>query len=317
MTARQATGGDSTLPSPEVRILLFGLALAATAELIILRTFTRTAIHIPAFELLGGPYRVIADAGRYTYFMSVVLLIVALPVVVRANWKQAKGAGRATAGGLALLAVALAAAAVGAGSDFQLNVVSLAVVTLLAGAAAIGAKPRAALPVVLFGLAFLFSATHTTLQLAAQEGVVQLDARWLLSFAEILGVGFALSSPLLVKGRASRGASLVSALVGLAVFGMLLSEGSTLRILLLWNGGLAGTLPSTVYAGAAAALTFTVVTLLQRGDRVMVAGFVLLLAGGIGLHNTYQTGLTAMGLAVLCLAFATPERHTVDELPAR
>ena len=42
--------------------LAAGLSLAAAVELLVLRSFTRTAIHIPALEWFAGPYRVITSS---------------------------------------------------------------------------------------------------------------------------------------------------------------------------------------------------------------------------------------------------------------
>lgn len=50
MSAR--TFGSSRGTAPEFHLVIAALAIASVIELAILRTFTRTAIHIPAIDLL-------------------------------------------------------------------------------------------------------------------------------------------------------------------------------------------------------------------------------------------------------------------------
>ncbi len=104
----------------------------------------------------------------------------------------------------------------------------------------------------------------------------------------------------------------MGASVGVLTFGMFAgSGGSTSRILLLWNEGLSGTLPGTVYAVAAGTLTIAFVALLQGRHYLAAMAIVLLVAGGLGLHNTYQSGLVIAGLAVL--AVSTPRTGVAAE----
>jgi hypothetical protein len=84
-----------------LRPLAAGLAAAALTELLIMRTFTRTAVHIPAIESMAGPYEVISDAGRFAYFVTVVLLLAALPAL--ALMFAAGGERRLQAGAAAIV----------------------------------------------------------------------------------------------------------------------------------------------------------------------------------------------------------------------
>jgi hypothetical protein len=86
---------------------------------------------------------------------------------------------------------------------------------------------------------------------------------------------------------------------------MLLGGAATTKILMLWNFGLSGALPSILYAAAAGALGLTVVALARQRRGLAVAGVALVAIGGIGLHSTYQSGLAVVGLAALCIAAAT------------
>src|SRR3972149_4196781 len=63
----------ATRPSA-LQPVMVGLAVAAALELVILRTFTRTAIHIPALQSLSRPYELLSDLGQYTYYVAAVLV---------------------------------------------------------------------------------------------------------------------------------------------------------------------------------------------------------------------------------------------------
>ena len=110
---------------------------------------------------------------------------------------------------------------------------------------------------------------------------------------------------------------MVGGIVAVVLFGSLLSSGSTVRILLLWNEGLSGTMPAIAYAAAGGAICLTLMTLVRRGDQIVAAGFMLLVAGGLGLHNTYQTSLVAAGLSVICLASQWAPGHLPNGIPER
>ena len=87
-------------------------------------------------------------------------------------------------------------------------------------------------------------------------------------------------------------------------------NGPIAKILLLWNVGLAGYLPSVLYGIAAGAVVYTIVVLRATGRRTSAIGLALLFMGGIGLHSTYQTGLVLAGLALL--GAADPSDRAID-----
>lgn len=315
--SRQSQPGNPGVGASALRYVVGGLALAALVELSILRTFTRTAIHIPALEELSGPYTVLAGLGRYAYYLSVVLLIAALPLLASALWRRRSVTGAVGAAAILAFAAIAAAAALGAVPEHLADAATLAVVVALAGVAAGRQHARGAFALLLFGAAFALNAVYTTLQAAAQAGLGTIDGQDLLTAAEVGGVAFALASPLLAPSACSRRTALTSATVALVVFGTLLGAGGpTTRILLLWNEGLSGTLPSVVYALAAGALVFTVLHLLGTRRFMALIGLLLVLAGGVGLHNTYQSRLVVVGLAVLALAVPSPEVAPAGDKPA-
>ena len=72
----------------DLSLLVGGLAVASAIELAILRTFTRTAIHIPALNSLQEPYAVVSRGGRYAYFVAIALMVPALAMLGReCKWR--------------------------------------------------------------------------------------------------------------------------------------------------------------------------------------------------------------------------------------
>ena len=304
-------------PDREKLGIVLGLAIAAAIELLVLRTFTRTAVHIPALEAMAGPYRVISGFGRYAYFVSLALLLLAVPLIIRAGWRRRTGPSLMVSSSLTVLVAVFTLAGMGMLQAFFTDVASVAVVAVLALAATASVPARARVSLICFGVAFIAGGSHTVLQAASQDRIVQLDADWLLNVAELLGIGFAIASPWLLRRSIPRSAFMVGGIVAVVLFGSLLSSGSTVRILLLWNEGLSGTMPAIAYAAAGGAICLTLMTLVRRGDQIVAAGFMLLVAGGLGLHNTYQTSLVAAGLSVICLASQWAPGHLANGIPER
>lgn len=302
--AREArsAGPGAAAPPLRLELVLAGLAIASAIELLILRTFTRTAVHIPALSELRDPYELLASFGRYAYYVSAVLLIVLIPFAIARLWSRGDLFTRAAAVAVAVFALTAAAARAEAINIIAVDVLAVGAVVLAAGAAAARMDVRGALVVGGFAAAFALQGTSAMLQDAASQGYGSYETRWLLWSAEWMALAFAIAAPFGFAGRPSRLAAAVSAVAGMVMFGALLGNGSTTKILLLWNEGLAGTLPAIAYAVGAATLLATALGLLGQRRMVALAGFVLLITGGIGLHSTYQTGLVVAGMAALCLA---------------
>lgn len=307
-------GAQASVPGPLLRQALFGLAGTAAVELLLLRTFTRTAIHIPDVEVLQGPMELLAATGRFAYYVAIVLLACALPFAALALWRT-----RVATAGLAAIAIggfvlAAAFAATGAGGRVALDVATLTAAALLALAAALAAPRHYALVALLFATAFVIAGLHTALQAwGIDTATGETGERALLS-GEIAALAFALGTPLLIGERLRTIPLLAGAVAAVVVLGSFVAGGgSTARILLLWNGGLQGSLPVVLYPLAAAALVATAVQLARSQRLLEVAGLVLVLSGGAGLHNTYQSGLVIAGLTCLVVAAVSlkpaPEPH--------
>lgn len=294
--------------------LVLVLAVASVIELAILRTFTRTAIHIPALEQMQQPYEWLAGTGRYAYFVSLALLLPVLALLAvrvaslhhRAKWLAVFS--------LAVFGLSAGLSAAGALSATALGATTVWTVLLLSSAVgvALGAPRASAIPAVCLGVAFALSGAYTLLP----GFEVHAQPAWLLDGAELFAVAFALSLPLVVAGR-DRPAVIAGLCVGCLALAVFLGNGSTSRFLLLWNVGLAGTLPSFVYAAAAGTLSFAAVQLHRSGSVMAGLGVVLLVTGGIGLHSSYQSALVVAGLGALYLGLlpGSSSAAEVDSLP--
>ncbi len=287
---------------PAVETVLGALSVAALVELLVLRTFTRTAVHIPSLSEMQGPYEVIAVLGRYSYYVAAVLLIVALPYAASTLWWRGELPGRV--GALAAVAFAATAALARTAAVNPVLIDGLTIGTVcMAAAAAIAGRNWPTVGVVsAFAAAFAFEGAHSFLQDAASEGLASLDTRWLLWAGEWLALAFALAAPYGLRASPSRRVRIAGIAVGLATAAALFANGSTTRVLLLWNEGLAGTLPVVAYAVAAGALVMTVFGLIGQRRALAAVGVLLLVAGGVGLHSTYQSGLVIAGLGALLLS---------------
>lgn len=291
----------------DVSWLVAGLAFASAVELAILRTFTRTAIHIPALDSLQKPYAVLTAAGEYAYFVAVALVVPALAALAFHLFRARRHGRHLALLGLGLFAVPASLAAFGQANQLLLDLATIASVAMLSLAFAVSTPDRrlAAIPVACFGIAFGLSGTYTTLPSLEIDAV---QPAWLLDGAEYLGLAFAVSSPLLLSRETDRGAWWIGVGVAAFVLVVFLGNGSTSRFLLLWNIGLSGILPAFAYAIAAGALVATGVGFARRSMWLAAGGMLLLVTGGFGLHSTYQSALVVVALAALCCAIPKKER---------
>lgn len=281
-------------------IIVGALAAAAVIELAVLRTFTRTAVHIPALHALRSPYEVLTNAGEFAYFAALCLVVPALiaigVVLVRDRHPQRYLIGF----GLGSFLIPWTLVGVGLWTIEAMDAITIGAVCALAVAVSLAVPWRVAVPTLVFALAFAASAFHTWLPNSSFEGMVGQPGG-LLTIAEFAGIAYAVSTPLLVPARADRLSRWLGVGAGGLVFVALLGNGSTSRFLLLWNAGLSGTLPAFVYAAAAGALVYTLVAAWRAKSPFVTAGVILLVAGGIGLHSTYQSSLVLAGLASLAV----------------
>jgi hypothetical protein len=286
----------STTTRPNWSALLPGLLVAAAlVELLLLRTATRTLIHIPGLGRFEAPIRVIAEVGRFAYYLAAVSLVTVL--VIRTFRELQSGSPRRVVIG-AGLALFLGTAAAGRFGVFPLplvGIVSLAALILVV--ASIG-RGRRAVPVLFFVLATVAAGT-TVLELGLPGDLTGRQVDGLLLTAEIGLILSAVTAPILLTDRPDRRAVWVGLGVAAITTGAFAADPSTVSILVLWNLGVPGWLPGLTYAVAAGSLAATLWSALVSGRRSTAAGLLLLAAGGIGMISTYQTGLVLAGLLFL------------------
>lgn len=287
---------------PELHLVIAALAVSSAIELTILRTFTRTAIHIPAIRELRGPYSVVSFTGEYAYFVTLGLLVPAFIVIGLGLWRSREPGRLVAVYGLGLFAIAFVLAADNPASSLSRGA-TIAAVVALAGAYAMNRPQRyAMLPVAAFAVAFAAGGAYTLLPALKTHGLPFGQQSWMLDAVEWSGLAFAMTTPLIAGSRMTRGTKWTAAVVFAVVLAAFLGSGSSSRFLLMWNIGLAGSLPAIAYAAAAAALAVAIVALVKNGSWVTGASLALLVTGGIGLHSTYQSALVVAGLAALCYA---------------
>ena len=93
-----------SLARVHLETLAVWLVIAVAFELVILRTLTRVAIHVPGLGAIAGPYEMLADAGRFAYYVATVLAVVVAAALAVAAWQVGTAGGRAMAAGMAAVA---------------------------------------------------------------------------------------------------------------------------------------------------------------------------------------------------------------------
>lgn len=285
--------GDQPLFDWLIRVALG----AVLAELLILRTATRTAIHIPGIDRFEVPFRAVAESGRFAYYLAVVLVVVTLVAMVVGGLRSSSPL---VASGAGLFLVAAVAGRAGIIDD--LSLAGLVVIgVIVASAGAMRLAPRIVRPsMALFAAAFVVSGVRSGAQLVT--GAAPRPTAWLLVLAE----GLAVAAPALLAWRLRRSATAGLVLAGLVVGGSvtaaLVAVPATTKILMLWNLGLAGYFPAAVYGLATGAAGYGLAVLIRAGEHRLVIAIGLLLAGGIGLHSTYQSALVVSGICLGALA---------------
>ncbi len=298
----QASGGGELW-------LIRAAVVAAGIELVVLRLVTRTAIHIPGISRVESPYRVTAEMGRLAYYVAVVLVVVALGSVLWRGLAAGRFGWNAVA--IAWFIGAAGATRLGLTSDSTLAWSVVGSVLMLLPAALRRYQPRM-LPILLFGMSFALAGLHAATQVNGFGSILGPAPTGFLPIAEALAVVACIASPMLVRTKVRRAPLLIGAGVALATFMALLASPATVKILLLWNFGLAGYFPAFFYAVAFGALAFTALSS-RSTDAPLALGLALLVFGGLGLHSSYQSGLVLLGL--VALATTNPTRETAAWIP--
>ena len=274
------------------------LGFMVLVELVLLRTGTRTLIHIPGLGRFETPIGILAEVGRLAYYLAVVFVVATLAALAH-HGLRAKTRRQMVGGAGAL--VMLVASGVGRLGVLPAHVVGWTSLAVLVAVTASAWQGRRSLPVGLFVLGSVAAGWAVL----GQEGGGSLSGRQVDSLvisAEIFLVLAAITAPLLVQARPGKLAVLAGIGVTVLTAGALTAGSSTVSILVLWNLGVPGWLPGIGYAVALGSLATTLWSALESGDRLTAIGLVLLVGGGVGVISTYQTGLVLT--AVLLMAYS-------------
>lgn len=285
------------------------LAVASGLELALLRTFSRTALHIPDLEPIQLLYTWSSEAGRYAYFVAVAALAASL---VTALLFAARSVAIA-APLLVAFAAYMGATLLTPGESVSTVVpISLSVAAItLAATLVVGGDLRRVFLVAPIVVAFAASAGWHLGQSLNVGSPGELT--WL---AEAMTLVAAAALPFALRARFH----LFSLISGLLVFALAMAyfarDPATAGIFLLWNAGLVGSLPGVVYAAAAGLAAASLVAFLVARDWQSAIVLTLLVCGGLTLQNTYQTGLLFTALVLLAV-IPRPERAPHHALPAQ
>ena len=282
------------MPKTADRPLLTALAAAVVVELVLLRLGTRTLIHIPGLGRFEDPIRMVAEVGRFAYYLAVVLLFGSLVTLAYRGFQERSPKGYvvsaalvgflldASAGRLEMIPSALVG-----------GYVSLAMVIVLI----FGWRGWRSVPLLMFVVAAL-AAGWSALGQGVAAGLTGDQVDTFILIAEISLVLAGVTAPLLLLQPPTRTALSGGVATAILTTVILVAANSTMSILLLWTVGVPGWLPSIAYGVAIGGLVVTGWSALTSGEWPVGLGLMLLVAGGVGTISTYQSGLVLAGLLV-------------------
>lgn len=272
--------------------LIRAAAVAVAIELVLLRTTTRALIHIPGLGRFEDPIGIVAEVGRYAYYMAVVLIIAFLVIFATTGLRSPSARPRVIGGVLTLYLGFWLLGLLDLASRYSIGWVSLGALLFIVVLTWDG---RRSIPLALF-VASSLAAGVSVLGQGDGGGLSGSTVDALVLASDTLLVLAAISSPLLVVGRIGIRPFLAGAVGTLIAAGAFAGGGSTLSIIVLWNLGVPGWLPDILYAVAFGGFLVTIWAALSRNRPVIAIGVLLLAAGGVGVISTYQTGLALAGL---------------------
>lgn len=292
--------------------LFHWLTLAALADWLIGRTFTRAAIHMPKSPFMISLYEVFTAIGQFAATLAALLALAGLLWIA---WREFE----ARRVGLPLLLVSLAALSLvfvvvppSGGLALLYQVAGLAAVALLM------ARVRQGLSLLVPAAALLMSAAYQALPAVAEA------LRWtspppLAEVCFYLGELFVVLSPIAlwaVYGRkASRRVWIAAALPALFFAAMYLAAPSMTGVMVIWSTGLTLYLPWPLYALSLWLAGVTLIVAVRRGDPAGMA-LVLLAAGGYAPQLSAQLFMGLIGVWLLARLALSPETPGIPALPS-
>lgn len=283
------------------------LGLVVFTEFALLRTATRTLVHIPGLGRIETPISLLAEVGRYSYYLAVVLLVVTLSTLGYQRLFRGGPSELITGVGTILFLVVAGAGRAGAVTQSAVGWSSIAILVVVTAATWRGVPTT---PIGLFVLGSV-AAGLTVVAQGSGGGLSGGQVDVLVLVAEISLILGGLTAPLLLRvvpRRPAITAGLVAA--GLGIVGITRAS-STLSILVLWNLGVPGWLPGVSYALALGVLVTTLWAAVTSKQHLAAIGLILLVAGGVGTTSTYQTGLVIAGILLIDLSLRALSRPDV------
>lgn len=132
------------------------------------------------------------------------------------------------------------------------------------------------------------------------DGVPGPTVDILIPAAEVFVVLAGATAPVLLGKRPGGGAAVTAGVVTAVLVAAAFATGaSPISILVLWNLGVPGWLPGIAYAVALGGVVTALWSAAVTGPRQTAIGIVLLVAGGVGMISTYQTGLVLAAVLFL------------------
>lgn len=293
-----------------LRMLAGWLGIVALVELLLLRTGTRTLIHIPGLGQFDTSIGILNEVGRFAYYLAVVLLISTLLYLGRVLWQAGSRTSKVISGLVWLFLVVALAGRTGLITSTAVGWLSLSVLVALLASTWSGVR---SIPRALFVAAWVLAAWAVVGQ-DVGRGLSGQSVDIFVIAAEGLLLLTGVTAPLLVSERPTT-RSLVAGFGAFLVVATGFSfGGSTLSILTLWNLGVPGWFSPIAYGLAFGGLVVAVWTSLTGREILTAAAIVLLVAGGVGTISTYQTALVFT--AVLLLGVTT-NRPSLDSESAK
>lgn len=297
---------------PESKFLPLVLAAAVLVEFVLLRTATRTLVHIPGLGSYETPIRAVAEVGRYSYYLAAVLLVATLCMLAHRSLRRRDARGWLSGGGTLLFLVLAGAGRLGLLSQETVGWASIAIIVIITATVWRGLQT---LPLGLFVVGTVMAGVAVLGQ-GSGGGLSGRQVDLFILAAEIALIVAGVTSPLLLRSAPRSGAIVAGGIVAVLVGGAMVGAGSTLSVLMLWNLGVPGWLPGLGYALAAGALAITFTSALADRQGLAAAGVLLLVAGGIGLMSTYQTALVLAGILIIDWSPLETKAAAVASVPA-
>lgn len=285
-----------------LRMLAGWLGLVALAELLLLRTGTRTLIHIPGLGQFDVSIGILNEVGRFAYYLAAVLLVSTLIYLGRILWLTGTRSSKVISGVVWLFLTVALAGRTGLITSTAVGWLSLLVLVALLVSTWSGVR---SMPRALFVAAWALAA-WAVLGQDVGGGLSGQSVDILVIAAEGLLLLAGVTAPLLVSDRpaapslvAGFGAFLVVA-TGFSI------GGSTLSILTLWNLGVPGWFSPIAYGLAFGGLVVGGWTAMANRQTLTATAIALLVAGGVGTISTYQTALVFTAVLLLGVVSTRP-----------